>query len=163
MTVFFRCFHFSALSFTTVFWVFSLLISIVHVTNFLYPDYFFAAFLLSTLFLCCCTANATDLRELFLLSGNFYLTLLPDIWHNLLLSRLPLEPEVLPWRFQGLPLRFETQTRPICLFELNKVQQKVLVYRFYLCVRSRNTISTYSLIVTYTVKCMSYPLEHRSS
>ena len=41
----------------------------------------------------------------------------PYIWHNLLLSRLPWEPAVLPWRLQGLPLRFKTQTRPVCLFE----------------------------------------------
>ena len=52
--------------------------------------------------------SATDLRELFLPSGAFYLTLLPDIWHNLLLSRLPLESVVFPWRLQGLPLSFET-------------------------------------------------------
>ena len=49
------------------------------------------------------TASATDLRERFLLSDFFYLTLLPDIWHNLLLSRLPWEPAVLPWRFAGPP------------------------------------------------------------
>ena len=36
---------------------------------------------------CVVTGSATDLRERFLLSGVFYLTLLPDIWHNLLLSR----------------------------------------------------------------------------
>ena len=29
-------------------------------------------------------------------SGAFYLTVLPDIWHNLLLSRLPWESAVLP-------------------------------------------------------------------
>ena len=39
--------------------------------------------------ICHSTASATDLRELFLVSDVFYLTLLPDIWHNLLLSRLP--------------------------------------------------------------------------
>ena len=43
----------------------------------------------------CYTASATDLRELFLLSGVFYLTLLHDIWYNdrlhqpALLSRFP--------------------------------------------------------------------------
>ena len=73
--------------------------------------------------LCCCTASATDLRELFLGSGVFYLTLLPrichstasatdlrelfslsgvlyftlrlDIWHQLLLSKLPWKSVVL--------------------------------------------------------------------
>ena len=53
-------------------------------------------FHLSQVFLCCCTASATDLGELFLLSGVFYLTLLPIIWHNLHLSRLPWELVVLP-------------------------------------------------------------------
>ena len=77
------------------------------------------------------TASATGLGERFLLSGVFYLTLLPDIWHNLLLSRLPWEPAVLSRRLQGLPLRFETP-RPICLSESHGVQQKVLVGMFYL-------------------------------
>ena len=101
-----------------------LLIVSFHVTNFLYPDSFFAAFFSGTFFLCCCTAGATDLRELFLLSGVFYLTLnslifhstaratdlidlfllpgafylklIPKIWHYLLLSRLSWKPAVLP-------------------------------------------------------------------
>ena len=54
-------------------------------TNFLYHD----CFLPVSSFLCCCTVSVTDWRELFLLSGILYLTLLPNIWHNLLLSRLP--------------------------------------------------------------------------
>ena len=62
----------------------------------------------------------------FLTTGIFYLTLLPGICHNLLLSRLVWEPAVLPWKLQGLPLRFKTQTWPIYLFELHSVQQKVL-------------------------------------
>ena len=54
-------------------------------------DCFFAAFLSGTSFLCCCTASATDLRDLFLLSGVFCLILLPTfakvpqvlrIWEN---------------------------------------------------------------------------------
>ena len=60
-------------------------------------------FLLSSVFyltllrhICHSTAIATDLRELFLVSDIFYLTLLPDIWHKLLLSRLPWEPAVRP-------------------------------------------------------------------
>ena len=39
-------------------------------------------------------------------------------WHNLLLSRPPWEPSVLPWSFQGFILILKTQTRPICLFDL---------------------------------------------
>ena len=43
------------------------------------------------------TASATDLRELFLLPGVFYLTFFPDIWLlNMLLSRLPWEPAFPP-------------------------------------------------------------------
>ena len=38
-------------------------------------------------------------------------------WHNLLLSRPPWEPAVLPWSLQGFILILETQTRPICLFD----------------------------------------------
>ena len=45
-----------------------------HVTNFLYRDFFLSG----TSFLCCCTGTATDLRELFLISGVFYLILLRE-------------------------------------------------------------------------------------
>ena len=38
-------------------------------------------------------------------------------WHNLLLSRLPWEPAVIPWNLQGFILILETQTQPICLFD----------------------------------------------
>ena len=76
----------------------------------------------------------------------------------------------LAWRLQVLPLRFETQIRPIFLFESHSVQQKVLVGRFYLCVKAlRNTISTssrfwtHSLIAIWIVRGMLYPLDHRSS
>ena len=88
------------------------------------PWLIFCCFLSGSLFLCCCTqsgtdlrelslpsgvfyltvqychssASATDLREIFLLSGVFYFTLLPNIWYTSLLSRLPWEPVVLPWR-----------------------------------------------------------------
>ena len=61
----------------------------------------------STPFLCCCTASATDLRGRFLLSGVFYLILLPAFIKTFL------GPAVLPWRLQGLPLRLKTQTRSI--------------------------------------------------
>ena len=46
-------------------------------------------FLSRTLFLCCFTVSAADLGELFSLSGVFRFTLLCNIWHSLLLSRLP--------------------------------------------------------------------------
>ena len=103
-------------------------------------------------------------------SGAFYLTVLPDIWHNLLLSRLPWESAVLPWRLQDLPMRFETQSRSICLCESHSVQQKILIGRFYLCVTAlRIAISTsyrfwtHSSIATYIVKRMSYRQGHRGS
>ena len=67
------------------------------------------------------TASATDLRERFSLSGVFYLTLLPNIWHNLLLWKFPWELAFFPWRLQGHLLRFKTQTRPICLFKSQSV------------------------------------------
>ena len=38
-------------------------------------------------------------------------------WHNLLLSRLPWEPAVIPWNLQGFILILETQTQSICLFD----------------------------------------------
>ena len=57
-----------------------------------------------------------------------------------ILSRLPWEMTVLPWRLLGLPLKFKTQTRPIFLFESHSVQQKVLVGRFYLCVKPYGTL-----------------------
>ena len=64
------------------------------------------------------TATAAVLSGHFLTTGVFYLTLLPDIfWHNLLLSRLPWKPAVIPWNLQGFMLILETQTRPICLFD----------------------------------------------
>ena len=73
------------------------------------------------------------------------------------------------WRLQVLPLRFQTQIRPICLFESHNVQHKVLVGRFYLCVKAlRITISTSSRFWTHSliaiwIRGMLYPLDHRSS
>ena len=78
------------------------------------------------LHICHSNASATYFKRLFLLSGVFYLTLLPNIWHNLLLSRHPKELAVLPWRLQGLPPKSKTQTRSICLFESHSVEQKVV-------------------------------------
>ena len=50
-----------------------------HVNNFLYHDCLFAAFLSGNSLLRCCTASATDLRGVFLLIGDFYLTLLSHL------------------------------------------------------------------------------------
>ena len=38
-------------------------------------------------------------------------------WHNLLLSRLPWEPAVIPWKLHVFTLILETQNWPICLFD----------------------------------------------
>ena len=79
---FLRCFHFSSFSvfyfspFSGVF--------IFHLSQ-VFPFFTFLRcfiFHLFWVFLCCCTANATDLRELFLFSGVFYLTLLSHICHS---------------------------------------------------------------------------------
>ena len=135
-------------------------------TNFLYHD----CFLPVSSFLCCCTVSVTDWRELILLSGILYLTLLPNIWHHLLWSRLPQEPALLPWRLQDLPLRFKTQAQPISLSESHSVQQKVVLGRFYLDIKVlQNSVSTSSrlwnhfLIATYIARCMSYLLSYKRS
>ena len=94
------------------------------------------------------TASATDLRDIFLPSVVFYLIPLPDIWLSLVLSRLPWEPAILHSRLQDLSLRFSH--RPICLFESLSVQQKVIVSRCYLCVKAlQNTMSTSSKFWTH--------------
>ena len=79
---FFICFHFFTADFHYIFWLFSLLITFFHVTNFLYHDCFFCCFFIRYFILCCCTMSATNLGEVFPLSGIFYLTLLPHICHS---------------------------------------------------------------------------------
>ena len=63
-----------------------------------------------TLFLCCYHECYRFERQ-FLLPGIFYLTLLPAFIKD------SLGPAVLPWRLWGFPLKFETQTQPMWLFE----------------------------------------------
>ena len=98
-------------------------------------------------------------------------------WH------LP-QQEIAPTWFQGFSgsrqfflevagasqLFFENHTRPIGLFASHSAQQKVLLGRLSLRAKAlRNNILTYSrfwahsLISTCFVKCMSFPLGHRSS
>ena len=66
-----------------------------------------------------------DCRECYVLEGHFlptgvfYLMLLYQHF-NLRLSRFPWEPAVLPWSLHGFMLILETQTRPICLLDLQK-------------------------------------------
>ena len=138
-------------------WFLLLFFGCFHLSNFLYRDcwlFLYRDFLCQVLRFCVVVPRvlesfferaSRDLKELLLLSGVFYLTLFSYLWRKLLLSRLPREPEILLWRFQGLPLKFEAQARPICLFESHGVQQMVLVTMFYLCSKTlRNTISTSS-------------------
>ena len=83
------------------------------------------------------TASATVLSGHFLPTGVFYLTLLPDIfgtsqhfWHiptflahsqhfgtTCFYQGFTGSRQLLSWKLQGFILIFETQTRPICLFD----------------------------------------------
>ena len=164
--------------------------------------FFMSAFFTLTAFCCsfvkyfilsCCTASATDLRELFLLSGIFYLTFFPHICHSTT-SAMDFRELFLPsgifyltllpnmwhnnfyWAFSGswqfflegcrtsqLGLKHRPGVFFVFLFESHSFQQKVLlVGRFYLCVTLRNTVATCLLIATWIIKCISYPLDHRS-
>ena len=98
---FFRCFHFTT-GFYYCFWVFLFLIAFasLFLQAFLFHQWFYYCF--SSVFFSPIFFTITafcqllrfcvvvlQVRELFLLSCIFYLTLLSDIWHNLLSSRLP--------------------------------------------------------------------------
>ena len=86
-----------------------------HFTNFLYRDWVLSG----TSFLRCCTASATNLRELFLLSIVFYLTLLPNIRYNLLFYQAFPWADSYTWKVVvGSP----TETQSICLFKSHSVQ-----------------------------------------
>ena len=86
-----------------------------HFTNFLYRDWVLSG----TSFLRCCTASATNLRELFLLSVVFYLTLLPNIRYNLLFYQAFPWADSYTWKVVvGSP----NETQSICLFKSHSVQ-----------------------------------------
>ena len=76
-------------------------------TNFFYHN----CFLSVTSLLCCCTASK---RAIFTLMHFLPYT---PFWHltQPAFIKAALRLEVPPWRLYSLPLRFETQTRPICL------------------------------------------------
>ena len=82
-------------------------------------------------FCCCCTASATDLREHFFILRCFLPYTSSQHLAQPAFIKSSLELAAQPWRLQSLPLRFETQTQGIYLFESHSVQQKVLVGRFY--------------------------------
>ena len=110
------------------------------------------------------------LESFFYTQAFFTLNFFPTFSTTCFYQRLPREPAILRWRLNGLLLRFERQTWLICLFESQSGLLKVLVGRFYLCIKDlRNTISTSSkfwthyLIAKCIVKRVSYPLDHKSS
>ena len=121
--------------------------------------------------LCCCIASATDLRELFIILRRFFtLHSFPTFGTTCFYQDFPGS-----WQFfieDCSTSHWGSKYRPspsVCL-DQTVFSKKVLVSRFYLCVKVLwNTISnffrfsTHSLIVTYILKCMSYPLGHRSS
>ena len=77
----------------------------------LYPDYFQLPFLLHL---------PQALRfsvGIYYPQAFFTLHSIPTFWHNLLLSSLPWEQVVIPWKLQGFILILKTQTQPICLFD----------------------------------------------
>ena len=79
----------------------------------LYPDSFWLPFLFDV------PEGLWFWLGVFYPQAYFTLCSFHKFWHNLLLSRLPWEPAVIPWNLQGFILILETQTRPICLIHSN--------------------------------------------
>ena len=146
----FRCLFSSPLIFTT-FFRFSIVDSICSFHHFFFRCSYFTtdftvSFWVSPTFLWCLFfvrqfVFVLSYRECYKFDKvvftlrQFYFTVLLDIWHNLLLSRLIC---TLPWRLRNID-------PAICLFESLSVQQNVLVGRFYLCINTlRNIILTSS-------------------
>ena len=149
---FFRCFHFST-DFTVVFRVFWF--HQLSLPWLLFVSYFVFVLLYRECY---------GLERAYFTLGNILSYTPPQHLAQPAFIKASLGPAVQPWRLHCLPLRFETQTQPIFLFESHSVQQKVLVGRFYLCIKDLwNTIITSSrfwthcLIAICVVKPMSYP------
>ena len=129
---FFRCLHFT-IDFYYCFWTFSLLIVLVHVTvssgvfisplllllffkcfhftNFLYRDCF-----CQVLRFCAVVLRVLQIWESFFHSQLFLpYTLSQHLAQPVLIKASP-RLVVSPWKLQGHLLKFETQTRLICLF-----------------------------------------------
>ena len=77
----------------------------------LYPDYFWLLFLFHLPRALRIWVGAFYPQAFFIYAPSWH------FWHNLLLSRLPWEPVVIPWNLQGFMLILETQTGSICLFD----------------------------------------------
>ena len=108
---------------------------------FISPSFFTVTVFCQVLRFCVVVQRMLRIWEsFFLLSGVLYLTLRPEIWHNLLLSRLPWGRQ---FSLQGCrAFHWCSKHRPgptVCLS--HTVQQTVFVARFYLCIKVlRNTI-----------------------
>ena len=155
---FFKCFHFTiTIDFYYCFRVFSLLIAFVHFITvlsgvFIYHWFYyrFSSVLISRTFFTvtvfCYFVFVLLYRKHFGFESVFFnlKRFLPDILSQhlaqLAFIKASLGPVVEPWSLQGLPMRFETQSRSICLLKSHSVQQKVLADRFYLCIRGCNKL-----------------------
>ena len=101
LPLFFRCFRFFHHCFSGAFMSPTFFTLLLYCEGYGFERAFFTlrCFLSYTpSHICHGTTSATDQGELFLTLRRFYITLLPDIWPNLLLSRLPWELAFLPWR-----------------------------------------------------------------
>ena len=147
-TVFLECFHFSPLFFSCFHFVIAFfsgrqlsLLLFVRCTFFMSPT-FFGAFCQVLRFCVVVRACYGFEKEIFILKRVLPYSLSPHLAQHAFI-KASLGPSSSSLKASDLPLNFETQTRPICLFESHSVQLKVLVGRFYLCVKAlRNTIST---------------------
>ena len=137
---------------------------------FISPTFFTVTVFCQVLCFCVVLLRVLWIWESFFYSPHFLLH--TPFWHlaQPAFIKASLEPAVQPWMLQGLSLKFKTQNQPICLFESHSILQKVLVGRFYLCIKTlQNTIQTSFrfwtryLITICTLKQMSNPLGHRSS
>ena len=122
---FFRCYHFT-INFQYCFWVFYCwlhLFSSLFLEMFLFHQLSLHLLLFVTSFLCCCNRQCYGFETAFFTLRYF---LLDTSSRNLAFSfpafiKASLGQVVQPWRLQGFPLRFETHTWFICLFELHSV------------------------------------------
>ena len=118
-----RIFHFFSFLFLQMF---LLLIPFVHFTvSSLFARYFVFVLLPRVLRIC----KSVFWSQAFFTLHPFWQLTQPSF------IKVSLGPAVQLWMLQGFPLRFKTQTWPICLFESHSVWQMLLLDRFYLFVR----------------------------
>ena len=163
--------------FTSVFWVFSLLIAFFHVTDFLYPDCFLLLFC-QVLRFCVAVPRVLRVWESFfypqvfftLHSFPIFATILQVLWisyrffyHQAFFTLHSFSTFGTTWCCTNLLSRVLWELAVLlwscrsialttCMFESHSVHQKVLLGRFYLCVEAlRNTISTSFRFWTYSL------------